>query len=286
MKKVLFVAGAVMLMTFAGLAQARTGCTPALLKHAGRLMQCRTKAHANALRTSTSPTEDLSRCDTTFLARWQSAVRIYDDCPVVDPNAVLASSTSCIDGIVELLAGRTKIIFASSVLYVPDSPGFVYPEGADARCQQLANAVTELQGRTFKALICGSSPDIDGGSVLGIPERFTSSPGPYVDRLGNPIADSLSDLLDGTIDNPITIDETGTPIVIGGGREYAWTGCEGTGGPAQADGRCQIGSYSWTSGHVGTTGIKGRLLETTDGKFINYAIEACNAGLHLICIEQ
>lgn len=180
-----------------------------------------------------------------------------------------------------------KIIFASSELMSSGYPNFVYPEGADARCQSLANAVgAPLVGHTFKALICGGSPDVAGGALLGVRDRFTNSLGGYVDRLGTTIAIDLDDLLDGTIANPIIIDEYGSQIVIGGGREYAWTGCHGSGAPKPADYLCGASTSSWTSGHVGTTGGKGYLLSVSGGTFFDADKEACSAPLHLICVEQ
>jgi hypothetical protein len=180
-----------------------------------------------------------------------------------------------------------KMIFASSELMSSGYPNFVYPEGADARCQSLANAVgSPLLGRTFKALICGGSPDVAGGALLGVRDRFTNSLGGYVDRVGTKIANDLDDLLDGTIASPIIIDEYGSQIVIGGDREYAWTGCHGSGAAQSSAYLCGAVSSSWTSGHVGTTGGKGHLLSVSGGTFLDAELEACSAPLHLICVEQ
>lgn len=286
MKKIIVVLiVAALALPLAATAQ-RSRCTPARLRAAGRLMFCRVKAYAAGISRTQSPNADLDACDATFLAKWQALTDAYGDCPAVDEQGVLTAVRDCVDTVVNLIVGRPKVIFASSQLMEPGYPSYVYPEGADARCQTLANAVPALTGRSFKAFICGSSPDVANGDALGIRDRFTASLGGYVDPLGTLIADSLDDLLDGTIQNPIVVDETGTPIVIGGGREYAWTGCQANGGSKTAEYRCQLGSYSWTTGHVGTTGGKGHLLSTTGGLFIDAELEACSAPLHLICVEQ
>lgn len=266
----------------------KSGCTPTRLKLAGTLMICRMKVYATSIRRDTTFASALAACDASFDTRWQTALATYGDCPSVDEPSVLATIRDCTDMVANLIVGRSKIVFASSLLLVPSYPDFTYPEGGDARCQQLANqsSLSSVRAGTFKALLCGTSPDIAPGVPQGVRDRFTPSLGGYIDTLGNPIAESLDDMLDGTITNTITNDENGTPIVIGGGREYAWTGCQADGSPHDPTYLCQFGTYSWTTGHVGTTGGKGHLLSTTGGTFIDSQLEACNAPLHLICVEQ
>lgn len=280
----LILAAAISIPSMAG--ALRSNCDAARIRVVGKLALCRAKARAIAIRRDLSPDGELARCDALFEEKWDKVASAYGDCTDLDSADVLSETGMCEADLVDLIIGRPKVIFASSLLLEPGSPNYVYPEGADARCQQMANAVPALVGRTFMAMMCGSSPDVSPGAVLGIRDRFTASPGGYYDTLGNLIANSLDDLLDGTIANTITVDETGSQIVIGGGREYAWTGCQSNGAPNLADYRCQLGSYSWTTGHVGTTGGKGQLTATTGGLFLDYELEACSAPLHLICVEQ
>lgn len=274
-------------------------CAGALMTCAGDLATCTANLAQVGLDLTTC-NADLTSCQVDLVAALACGDAVVDPGEQCDQSnlngetctsrgfgdGTLACGTGCVFDTGGCLSVPIKTIFASSQLMEPGYPNFVYPEGADARCQALANAVPALSGRPFKAAVCGASPDFGGGAYLGIRDRFANSPGRYFDRQGNLIADSLDDFLDGTIANPITIDEYGSQIVIGGGREYAWTGCQGNGASNPANYLCQLGSLSWTTGHVGTTGGKGSLLATTGGAFFDAELEACNAPLHLICVEQ
>jgi len=91
-----------------------------------------------------------------------------------------------------------KIVFVSSETYSGNMGGNA---GADANCQRLADAA--LLDGTFKACV---------SSVAEEPATsFSQSTVPYVLVDGTVIADDWIGLTDGSIDNPINLDENGNP---------------------------------------------------------------------------
>ena len=102
-------------------------------------------------------------------------------------------NTAAGDGCSDTCAKEKRVVFVSSVLYTGNLGGLA---GADAKCQQLANAAG-LAG-TFKAWLSDSqnSPS----------SRFLKSKVPYVLPGGAQIAKSWNDLTDGVIQH--AIDQT------------------------------------------------------------------------------
>lgn len=91
----------------------------------------------------------------------------------------------------------TRRVFVTSQLYAANLGGLA---GADAKCQALADAAGI--GGTYRAWL-----SVDSNSSPAT--RFTRSPGAYALVDGTVIATSWSDLVDGTLQNPIRLTERG-----------------------------------------------------------------------------
>jgi len=98
----------------------------------------------------------------------------------------------------EAAAPGPRLVFLSSAVYSGDLGGTA---GADEECQALADAA-DLEGE-FMAWLSDedSSPALD----------FEPSDGPYELVDGTRIAEDWDDLVDGTLANPIDLDENGDP---------------------------------------------------------------------------
>ena len=109
-----------------------------------------------------------------------------------------------------------KRVFVTSVEYNGDLNGTA---GADNKCEALAKQAG-LSG-TFMAWVSESQ---DSSAPA---QRFaTQSAGPYVKVDGEKVADSWTDLVDGTLDSPIDVFETGLPA---SGEPEVWTNVTGAG---------------------------------------------------------
>ena len=85
--------------------------------------------------------------------------------------------------------------------------------GADAKCQAAADAVPGLAGRTFKAWL--------SSSTVSAADRLTHATVPYKLSDGTTVADNWADLVDGSLDAPISRTETGAQVST---TRKAWTG--------------------------------------------------------------
>lgn len=99
-----------------------------------------------------------------------------------------------------------KRVFVTSTQYSTNLGGVA---GADSICQTRATAAG-LSG-TFKAWIA------DGNDSSAPATRFTHASVPYglTGTYGPQIADNWADLIDGTLDNPINLDEFGSSVAFG-----------------------------------------------------------------------
>lgn len=140
--------------------------------------------------------------------------------------------------------------------------------GADQKCQALADAAN--LGGKFRAWLSDSNTPIAA--------RFPPSQGPYMRVDGVLIANDSSELaLGGTLQNPISVDETGAqaPASVS---PYAWTG--------QGTDRFGDVSYcdDWTSNSTDASGLIGTFTSVEDWQNTLVAAD-CSIQMHLYCFE-
>ncbi len=173
-----------------------------------------------------------------------------------------------------------KLVFLTSTQHTGDLGGVT---GADGICQDAAS----LAGHpgTFKAWLSG------GASSSSPSVRFTQSTEPYVRVDGAVVADDWADLTDGTLHNPINVDEYGAAAVT----SFAYTYVTTSGGPGlnvSSDcygGDCHCNDWTNANGQGSPTpgSAVGRVSFTTsqwtDYSFGNF----CGpTGYSLYCFEQ
>lgn len=129
--------------------------------------------------------------------------------PTVSPKPTSSPTPSPTPSVVP-----TKMVFVTSSTYSGNLGGL---SGADSKCQSKANAAG-LKG-TWKAWL---SDDTTSAS-----SRLTHFNGPYVRKDGLVVATSWRDLTDGTLQNPIRIDELGGDMY--NYTTAAWTGTSTSG---------------------------------------------------------
>lgn len=160
-----------------------------------------------------------------------------------------------------------KIVFTTSTTYNGNLGGVA---GADAKCAARATAAG-LTG-TFKAWI---SEGTSGGS-LRPSSTFTNPNVPYKLVDGTVVADNWTDLVDGTLDNAISLNESG-----GGVGGSVWTNTT-TAGNQQGMNGC---STYWNEGNWGPQGRVGNPSSATS-TWTSSSNLGCEMVARLYCFEQ
>ena len=156
-----------------------------------------------------------------------------------------------------------RVIFVTSQTVSGDFGGVA---SADALCASLATAA-RLPG-SFRAWLSG------GG--LSPSAAFSRGPTPFVMTSGVRVADHWDDFADGTINNPIIVDERGVqPASV----DQVWTGTDTGGVPAASGANCG----DWQS-LVGT-GQVGAFDQIGPG-WSAAGIRPCDQPARLYCVEQ
>ncbi len=177
---------------------------------------------------------------------------------------VCGARRACIEG----ACAPARRVFATSIQYDGNLGGL---SGADGMCQAHADAA--VLGGSFSAFMVDGTEDLD---------RLEHPAVPFVRIDGEAIATDWDDLLDGTIDAPIDIDEFGAAI-----EGNAWTGLvDVVLGDPDPDLTCS----SWTYGGrgcledmpCGGAGESGMTDEHWDGYFVFH----CEELFRLYCFEQ
>lgn len=160
-----------------------------------------------------------------------------------------------------------KRVFITSTTHNGNLGGL---EGGDSICETQAWA-TNLRG-TWKAWLSGQ-----GASAA---TRLTHASVPYKLLNGTIVADSWIDLTDGTLDNPISINENNTACPS---YEIAWTGTYPDG--SASSGRC--GDW-WLTGREGisTAGTAGQCNSSVSNWSSAGSSYECSGLRHLYCFEQ
>ncbi len=139
---------------------------------------------------------------------------------------------------------------------------------ADAICQ--ARAIAASRTGTFRAFISTST-----SSAASRITNPNNKPWYLYSGIPNRIADNLSDLLDGTIQQAINVDEFGQDVSTS---TFAWTGSEASG--LVSSRTCK----DWTSSSSGDKGYVGSLL-STDSKWAKSKYFGCNKSYRLYCFQ-
>lgn len=165
--------------------------------------------------------------------------------------------------------------FVSSATYTGDLGGLA---GADLKCQTLA-AAAGLGAVTWKAWL--SSSTVDAASRLVQPSTPILR---VVD--GVKIADNWADLVDGTIDAPISRNESGAVVSADVLTNTLATGTRSSSVPVGSPGVCG----DWTRGDIPAAGntLNGIVFDTvpTDSTWTNNTLFGCWNLRRLYCFSQ
>jgi hypothetical protein len=186
-----------------------------------------------------------------------------------------------------------KLIFATSAgVFVGDNGPpigfFTYPSRGDEICNKFANGSDLTRGKTFKALVCGRQPDVADDADLGLRQRIADSPGGFVRTDGVHVANNLDDLLDGSIENPISVNEFGAVLhdIEVNDVLPVWTGCNAQGDSLGPNLQCAgpgLASW-WFSSSIAYAEI-GRP-DRSDAGWLDTGVDSCSHDRHLYCVEQ
>lgn len=173
-------------------------------------------------------------------------------------------------------SGSYKIVFITAQAWDGNLGGIT---GADAKCQAAADGAG-LSG-TYEAWVTTTV------STTSPSNRFTQSSTPYVLVDGTQIAANYAGLTDGTIDNPIILNEYG-----GSGGGGVWTNTTSAGSRASSTAGDACNSWASNDGatYGGIIGLAGGGI--TDAQWAvgdengDDMEEACNLPQRLHCFEQ
>jgi cysteine-rich repeat protein len=209
------------------------------------------------------------------------------DCQVSEcGDGVVASDEVCDDATGVIHDGCTgecerdaRFVFVTSQSYGGGDIGGL--TGADGHCQLLAD-IAGLPGQYLAWL----SDDADNPAL-----RFGKSELPYVLPagelgLGLVVADDWLDLVDGALERPIDVDETGASIAPGQACEVddalVWTRTDASAGALAGSGSC----LGWSVNNVGNSGAAGRI-DAVDLAWTAACPKiSCARSLRLYCFEQ
>jgi hypothetical protein len=190
-----------------------------------------------------------------------------------DPDDECASELDCFAG--QCLQGT--VAFVTSSLYDGDLGGL---SGADGICQTHATN-TCLPG-THMAWLSSSSASPN--------TRFSQQTTPYRLVDGTKIADSWTDLSDGTLDAPLDLDEYGDPPPASIQRcddktAWAWSGTRSAGEPWVEDPTVHCDDWSSTSAE-GSWGGWGETNQLWTSYCYSHGGGACQSTASIYCFEQ
>ncbi len=165
------------------------------------------------------------------------------------------------------------VVFVSSKTYAGTAIGGV--AGADAKCQALAaaseDAAIAARAARFTAWVSTGNANSPGMTTrLPAAGRFRR-----VD--GASIADSVPELLSGSIRVTVNLDENGKAIQTGGLQGASWTGTQGNGKTSGAT--CADWSAAGAQGDIGRA-------TSTDSTWTNYTASDCSLQKHLYCFDR
>ncbi len=166
-----------------------------------------------------------------------------------------------------LLLGPERTVFVTSSTYQGDLGGL---SGADDKCE--ARAQTAGLSGTYKAWLSGAAC----GPAQAC-RSFDQSRGIFVLVDGTVVADDWNDLVDGTLQTAISLDEFGMTAT-----NPVWTGTGGDGKPtATADDECN----DWATDNSLSNGRVGNPF-ATDSTWTDALSEGCSTFRALYCFEQ
>jgi hypothetical protein len=165
-------------------------------------------------------------------------------------------------------AATMKVAFLSSTTYQGKLDGGGGLAAADAICNQLAKSAG-LSG-TFKAWL---SDGTDGGNPAA---SFSHPQLPYVRRDGYVVANGWTDLVSGSLQHPLQVDEKNNLVQY---PYQAWTNTTVSGTTWDSDFSC----WGWTGGQEGGVGDPTQ----TDAAWTSRCCSpTCWEYAHLYCFEQ
>ncbi len=166
-----------------------------------------------------------------------------------------------------------RTVFVTSTTHQGNLGGV---RGADAICQARADAA----GLDSHFVAWLSS----GNGETQARDRIDNAPAPFRLVDGTKVADTWTDLVDGTLDNPINVDETGAPQEVAFG---VWTGSDADGtGVTGSDAATRCRQWSSSAGtDSGRTGSTTAVNNTwTNGGGAGNV--ACDQPRRLYCVES
>lgn len=162
----------------------------------------------------------------------------------------------------------TKRVFITASAVSPNLGGL---SGADSLCTSRARAAG-LPG-DYKAWL--------SDDATSARDRLTRASIPYVRLDGIVVANNFTDLIDGSIQAPISITENGTPVSGGGFTIFAWTGTrpDGTSEPGR---NCS----GWRDATNASSALAGVLQTGASWSSIQNIGCAGFGSDHLYCLQQ
>jgi len=176
---------------------------------------------------------------------------------------------------------ETRKVFVTSGAFTGNLGGL---DGADARCQSAADKAG--LGGSYLAWLSTTSGPIVGQPASGPLHRFVRHHVPYVRPDGVRVADHFGDLVDGTLDNPINVDEFGATVFSDTG---AWSSTVANGAPVGIGNPAQNTCNNWTTDDVLATASFTASIGAVDFSWSAPGISSgvqCVQRYRLICVEQ
>lgn len=193
---------------------------------------------------------------------------IQEACPTTTSTSTSSSTTTSSSTSTTTLPSQVclpdRCVFVTSNVFNADFDGF---SGADAACNAAAAAANPPLPGTYVAWLGTSTTTAPTRGIADAPYRRTD---------GTKVSDDMNDLLNGSLDAPISYDETGT---LQGAPVEVWTGTRANGNGTGVD------CLGWTTNDGSFQGTRGDLTKFNNQEWTNGGAGDCSQGKHLYCFQ-
>lgn len=155
--------------------------------------------------------------------------------------------------------------------------------GADQKCVDAAKANPKLAGRAFRAWL--SEQGVTAASRIEPTKRMPHGTKKYMRPDGSTLATSWTDLTDGSLNLPFSLDENGAELPGSTFERSVWTGTDQTGAWDALGDTCSdwFADTVTASGSFGDSQVTDTNWSELEGEPV--ALSSCNAEKHIYCIE-
>jgi len=202
--------------------------------------------------------------------QWKSPKNgpIEEACPTTTSTSTSSSTTTSSSTSTTMQPSQAclpdRCVFVTNATYTANLGGL---SGADDSCNAQAQAAIPPLPGTYVAWISNSTTNAPTRGIADAPYRRTD---------GTKVSDDMNDLLNGSLDAPISYDQNGQ---LQGAPVEVWTGTRANGNGTEVD------CLGWTTNDGSFSGTRGDLTKFNNQEWTNGGAGDCSQGKRLYCFQ-